>query len=404
MLCFAVRSYAVSLGKGGALRHLSLLLVLASGSFLAGCTVDPYGICRSEEARGVYTYNKDNSCGCERRSCPMGSHCFKGDCDPKLEATNPQRCGCQEACAAGTSCVDGKCCDAKAASSRENCGCGGACKIGEQCTKSGLEGAYACACDAKLTQFDSNNCACQGPCAANQESCIQGACTCNPLSSLAKIDDKNCGCKGPCPEGSACSDGVCHCRSANTVMCNTADGFRCVAQHDCECNPKTPPTWARADVRNCGCNGPCGSGELCSAGRCMCDPVAHASDNQNCGCGGACDTAAGFLCQGGKCLCDPYNLNNAQNCACKGACPRSPMAGAYDWTCVNGTCSCPTITKYLCEPAGLDSSLPRFDNVCWGGDIDHGQLCLDCRTLCLEGTHCKYSITGGAITSVACGT
>lgn len=234
---------------------LALLLTTA----MLSCAVDALQQCRDEEQSGTYLHESNNSCGCELRACPAGTRCFHGQCcDPAVERSNPNLCGCGQVCGPTELCSQGRCCNP-----RTDLGC-------------------ACNADEHL------------------------------------VDDLNCGCRGTCPVGSACQGGICKCKDEDRVICNTLSRppwGECIERNACVCKKDQHLN----DFASCACAGPCGPGNLCSNGTCSCDPLAHAFDNLKCGCNAACSTNLGFVCQNGACLCDPIHLTNSKNCGCTGA-------------------------------------------------------------------------------------
>ncbi|MFT3769621.1 MAG: hypothetical protein QM820_29650 [Minicystis sp.] len=323
---------------------LAAALAVPAALFGNSCSSDfDYQQCLLKEQRGNYLFEKDNLCGCERLKCDLGTTCFHGDCcEPALHDKDHDRCGCTATCKDVEVCRSGQCCDptSEAASTRTNCGCEGRCGDREDCQKDPATGRYTCVCDAKLSLTDPDNCGCSGtPCDPDTERCRNGQCECDPLAGPTQQDDANCACRGECPfvmengekvRTAYCYGGVCHCFSADEVIC---DG-ECKKESDCTCEPQKH----MSDVTNCACNGPCKAGDSCVGGACTCDNLAHAGDNADCGCSGtACDVAKGEQCEQGTCVCPPAMLSNNLNCGCSG----TACNVAKGEQCEQGTCVCP---------------------------------------------------------------
>jgi len=422
---------------------------------LVGCRADR-SACEQALSMGEYLFNTENACGCDRRECPIGTVCFKGGCcDPttSVAKTDPQRCGCKQTCRSGDACSNGECADPTTADRNENCGLKGACKSPDTCQKVGT--GYECVCNPKLAISDPNRCGCEKPgdprnvCDPKWQRCRNSMCECDPLNTNNYSNDDNCACRGACIDGTAadkkkgyCYNGQCLCKSATDVLCQMPDGkFQCVNKDICGCDPNKPatwPRWAQTDPRNCGCKGPCQPGELCNAGRCECDPVAHANDNLDCGCTGIqCNTDGGQSCVGGACVCPPdscgvrsgacvkcglgekcqtnifgdrtcvcdplANLNNSQDCACNGKCPTGTTNQGVPLVCKYGKCTCPE-GYYLCNPAGnLASGIQTASNICWPVGSTRN-LCANCWNWCDNPTFCnyEYDMAGTTITKIVC--
>jgi hypothetical protein len=348
---------------------VAVALLALAAIFTNSCSSDAdYQKCRAEEQAGQYVYTQDDLCGCERLKCDQGRRCFHGDCcDPQLYSDDPQRCGCAATCNAGEVCANGQCCDptADTAGTTKNCGCAGPCGDREACQKDGA-GVYHCVCDAKLSLADKTNCGCTGQaCDPDTERCRNGVCECDPLAGPPQQDDSNCACRGECPfvmengqkvRTAYCFDGVCHCFSADQVICNG----QCVKQADCTCEPAKH----QYDVGDCACQGPCASGDACQNGACVCDPVAHATDDLDCGCHGPCDVAHGYHCEQGTCACPAALLSDDLDCGCHGPCDV-----AHGYHCEQGTCACPVALlsdNLNCGCSGVACSV-NLGFACTGG-------------------------------------
>ncbi len=376
------------------------------------------------------------NCGCNG-PVPAEFRCFAGQsCDPREHARDVLNCGCNGECNSGHVCTDGSCCNPENHRLDDAlCFCRGPCAKGERC----LDGE--CICDRKLHLDDEANCGCHGPCPhPGLEECIGGECLCVYSANLD--NSANCGCNGACPEQAVCRNGHCEC-PAGFILCSTGGTgtARCdpVLTSPCACNPEDHVS----DAANCGCSGPCGSGERCHDGRCQCDPLLHLEDPFNCGCNllsggvdasqpldcterfdgrracqdGQCVCPAGTLWCDGQCTsktqcCDKFqHLSDVANCACKGPCAE----GSY---CQNGACYCdpldhqsdskncackgPCAINKQCDQ-GACVCQPGF-TACWVKDgwpnagavycVDAqytGAVCPDCVRLCPGSDFCSQA-------------
>jgi hypothetical protein len=376
----------------------------------------------------------DANCG-GNGPCKSADHCVQGACvcDPTDgdNLRNVEDCGCRGPCPAGASCLNGQCsCDDP---TKVTCDVGG----GQlECIDS-----HACSCDPLQHENDDLDCACAGACSA-LDSCVEGTCLCDINANLSNEDA--CGCGAACPfetvngtptsqRSLACSGGSCTCPPGKQLCepdplsmmapgsgilryddrcvtsapgveycgdCNTfcTGGSTChrvtnaagqVMRYECDyCNPSEH----QSDELDCGCEGPCGSGEYCNSGACVCDPSQHLFDELNCGCEGTCEL--GESCSYGNCVCDPLqHLNDSTNCACDGACPSTQaefrsgttIHYASHLSCSSGHCACPP-GEARCNPLGFDDLDASFtDRVIHNRCVPSSELprwAPDCHHVC----------------------
>lgn len=380
-----------------------------------GCAGVCHGesVCYLGECCNPEDHKSDQAnCNCQG-PCPEGHTCRHGNCcDPAFHLSDDTNCGCSGECEEFESCVEGACaCSVeKTIFDDKQCGCNGPCLPGMEVCLAG-----ECACDVVKNLYNTENCACGGSCAhrphcigpeENRCQCVNGACqcldafvlcaglcepksesicVCDPAENMANYE--NCACKGPCPSGWMCYEGQCQC----------------------------DPLSHLADSTNCGCDGPCTKGRLCSNGACVCpegtiwcglhsqctmpssccEPSTHQSNASNCGCQGPC--ASGEKCEAGQCACDPLaHLDDSTNCACKGGCAELAYEGnkPLDSICMNGDCVCPPGTT-PCQLDG-DCSYPAHPGV--------GMRCVSENALSAYCGNCYDACQGGetCITSTGC--
>lgn len=403
--------------------HFLTAVALIIASVVSGCQAGS-GICEQMRANGIVMFNANNACGCARRECPTGTSCVDGDCvDPQRFMNDPLHCGGGPACASGEVCSSGQCCNPMTAETESNCGCKGKCDDSETCQMAPQ--GYQCQCDEALASNDPNRCGCEPPgkpkqiCNTHVDRCRNSRCECDPTAQSNQEDVTNCGCRGPCVDGDPkatayCKAGICYCKNASHIIC----GGICMPAEKCDCNLNL------TDCRNCGCSGPCATGEKCVGGKKVCDPLGHQTDNTNCGCSGkVCNVAGGQSCVGGvcscpanscgtvggsdgacimcaagehcgpgpgssrRCVCDlDANLSNTLNCGCNGPCGAG-IIGAPE-VCSGGICMCPSNT-YRCEPFKVAPGIPVNWGVCWPSTGDN-HLCGDCAGVCTAPQLCAY--------------
>ena len=109
---------------------------------------------------------------------------------------------------------------------------------------------------------------CAGTCTTG-ETCEEGVCFCDAVNYE---NDENCGCNGPCGVDEYCSAGICMIEMIDACggICDSDE--MCDSTAGCVCDP----VYANDDA-NCGCNGPCGDGEVCLEAAC-CDTTDTTSD------------------------------------------------------------------------------------------------------------------------------
>jgi len=109
---------------------------------------------------------------------------------------------------------------------------------------------------------------CAGTCTRG-ETCEEGTCNCDPVND---DNDENCGCNGPCGDDEYCSAGVCMIEMNDACGSICGDDEICDSTAACVCDPVYD-----TDDTNCGCNGPCGEDEVCLEATC-CDTTDSTSD------------------------------------------------------------------------------------------------------------------------------
>ncbi|WP_053230479.1 hypothetical protein [Sandaracinus amylolyticus] len=174
-----------------------------------------------------------------------------------------------------------------------------------------------------------------------------------------------------------------------------ACGRACPTPWTCERGECAPPPGV--------CRTPCGAGEACVDGVCVCAAgltdcgnacVDLARDPSSCGaCGEPCP--AGASCEGGACVCPPSApdtcdgacvdlTTDVAHCgACGTACPETAR-------CASGACACPGALALACDGACVDGATdPRHCGACGSGctiECDGG-ACLSVREVAIGGSH-----------------
>lgn len=305
-----------------------------------------------------------SECAAPYATCPSSQSL----CDINL-LTDPNHCGtCDVACpsdpwisyelGAKWDCIQGKCqmlctdslhrdCDGFVENGCEttvdtvqNCGnCGAACPDG-----------YAC---------DSYTRTCYDP------RCLAPAVTCGAACVDTNSDDYNCGaCNTVCNQyprdASAPPFGMYYgCKNATCETLKCAPSFE-DCDHDeqkngCEIN-------IASDEDNCGaCGVKCPAGDLCQAGKCVCDP-----GPDGCGCTDL--------------------TSDVENCgSCGYGCPGSDQGGNGKRTCKGGHCG------YECAEGYADCNNDRSDG-CEVNLRRDPQHCGSCKEACTTGQSCKDSV------------
>lgn len=158
-----------------------------------------------------------------------------------------------------------------------------------------------------------------------------------------------------------CMPGVVACEDGSLVVCE-ASGTSYAFLDDCvDDDPCTEDgcfngmcVFTRG-AGNC-CSPPCGLGQVCKGGECVCAPKCLAKDCGDDGCGGLCGICSmGSEClPTGKCSCVPACQDKAcGDDGCGGQCGLC----APPWECLDGTCVCvPDCTGKSCGDDGCGGS------------------------------------------------
>lgn len=274
------------------------------------------------------TSTMDVVTGCNALTCPMG--CCEGNtCQP---GTSSSACGAAGAacstCPNGETCSNGACSGCNASTCPTGCCSGSTCTTPTSAMACGTAGAACTNCGSKADGCSaSGTCSCGGgaACGTGQE-CSGGQCVCNAAS-----------CPTGCCSGTTCttpSAMACGTGGAACTSCGTS-GDGCSANGSC----------------TCGNGAGCGSGQVCSGGKCICDAA-------------SCPTGC---CQGGT-TCQPGNTTAA--CGANGG---TCQACATGDTCTGGSCVVPT-------------------PVCGDGIREAGEQCDDHNLVNLDGcdSNCQF--------------
>jgi hypothetical protein len=264
----------------------------------------------------------DGVCRCTAESCATGccegDVCVSGD-SPTACGTGGQVCA---ACPSEESCQDGRC--SGCAQSCAGC-CAGAVCIQPSLGQCEVAGRACLPCDPLRADqcSDRGECRCGTGevCAAGQR-CERGSCICDDAS---------------CP-GGCCEAGECRARALD--QCGAA-GQTCV-----RCDASVADNCSASGECRCGGALPCGPGQRCLAGQCVCDA-------QSCvaGCcqGNTCRQPNLSACGAGGSACAACNATRADTCAASGECRCGPgTACPLGQRCSGGNCVCDPSTCNGC--------------------------------------------------------
>ncbi len=388
----------------------AVLAGLAAAGLLAACsggfpTFDPFG---------AREHPQTSACTATA-GCPAGDWCevSTGKCQPRL--ANGAGCSADAQCTNGH-CAQGVCCDGA---------CGGAC---ESCAEpdrlgacSPLAGGSAGTPSCAPYVCDGSSASCPGSC-SRDGGCVAGDYCDGGSCSEKESNGKTCTAANQC-QSSDCVDGYC---------CNTTCGHKCDA---CNVSGKlgkcTVVAQGSAGIPNCSpyvCNGTsatcpsscdkgsdCGSGDLCTGGKCVgkednggsCAAAGECKSG-NCVDGYCCDTS----CAGGCDACDVPDREGTCTVIAKGSPGDNPSCGHY--VCDGVTASCPTTcahgdgdcaSGYFCY--GGQCTLKPNGQTCAAGDVCASGNCVDgvcCDTPCAGGCDaCDVPERAGTCTVIAQG-
>lgn len=296
-----------------------------------------------------------SACGVAGASCIACDAARANSCSAAGECL----CGSRPACDEGQRCAGDSCvCDSESCSN--GCCRGGLCETYSAASCS-PPGATCRPCDGQRADgcSDVGECLCgDGPACEVGQHCSHGLCLCDGSSCLGCCSGEECllggtqdacgsagGICDECPEtetcigGSctgcdvvACFDGCCsgiHCRDPSLLSCG-ADGQPCVA-----CNLVETDRCVDGECR-CGDESPCGDGQHCVLGSCICDDL---SCPFGCCSGGICRTLSMTTCAPLGAECQACDSDAADNCSPHGECRcgSRPLCGD-GLECIDGWC------------------------------------------------------------------
>lgn len=344
---------------------------------------------------------------CAGVTCASGERCRAGTCEVDPCEAVP----CQD----GATCVDGRCVDP--------CRCGDGCAAGTECVDGVCACRPYCAPDAACGSDDGCGGSCFGPCdglcvasgtvtRTDGHATARYACVCQPTCSADAACGSPDGCGGTC-------DGTCGAGQRCAGRTITQPNGEMLSQFACECAPSCDESEvACGSSLDDGCGGECvgtrcGTDQLCTAGRCVCDPTCDPADTAATACGvpvrGPCGNNCGyngtrcpngFSCRSGNCECVP-SCPAASTVAC-GVTVLETCTGRECGTtgtqcavgrCNEGTCcECPTPAEVPCGESiasttcrdtmcvGTGTSCPAGSE-CVNGRCDSPCPILDCGTV-----------------------